>query len=117
MGLKRDCFSEELQWEVCMPFSANEGYGRCLSKAIDRTQALLVHEPEVPEEGQIHAVKSILYAAIERAGMESERFLSAQELLRELLALIVLRGDPIAGEREEALRIVCELKSHCAMEE
>lgn len=95
-----------------MPFlPSEEGYGRCLTKAIDRTQALLVHEPEAPGSGEIHAVKSILYTAIERAGMESERFLSSQELLRELLALVVLRGDPVAEEREEALRIVCELKS------
>ncbi len=100
--------------EGFMSFEAiEEGYGRCLTKAIDRTQALLVRESGVPGSGEIHDVKSILYATIERAGMESERLLSAQELLRELLALVALRGDPVREEREEALRIVHQLKSHC----
>jgi len=55
-------------------------------------------------------VKSVLYVAIEQAGMETDRLISAQELLRELLALVALRADPVRRERQEALTILDELR-------
>jgi len=88
------------------------GYQRCLTKAVDRTHALLRDSGTVPDDEKIHAVKSVLYAAIERAGMETERLLSAQELLRELLALVALQANPVPGERREAIRIIEKLKEH-----
>jgi len=87
------------------------GYQRCLTKAMDRAHQLLREDDVVPDYERIHSVKSVLYAAIEQAGMESERLISAQELLRELLALVVLQADPIRREREEALKILGELKA------
>ncbi len=60
---------------------------------------------------KVHAVKSILYATIEQAGMETDRLISAQELLRELLTLIALQADPLGRERQEALKVLEELQS------
>ena len=56
-------------------------------------------------------MKSILYATIEQAGMETDRLISAQELLRELLTLVALQADPLRHERQEALKVLEELKS------
>ena len=92
----------------------HEGYRRCLAKAMDRTRQLLCEKDVTPDYGRIHSVKSILYAAIEQAGMETERLISAQELLRELLTLVALQVDPVRRERQEVLSILDELKtSHC----
>ena len=86
------------------------GYWRCFIKAMDRTHQLLCEEDVSGDYGRIHAVKSMLYVAIEQAGMESDRLISAQELLRELLMLVALQVDPVQSERCEALRILEELK-------
>ncbi len=86
------------------------GYRRCLAKAMDRTHQLLREDDAAPDYERIHSVKSILYAAIEQAGMESDRLISAQELLRELLTLVALQVDPVRHERGEALRILGKLK-------
>lgn len=90
------------------------GYQRCLAKAVDRTRDLLRDSGEAQDSEKMHAVKSVLYAAIERAGMETERLISAQELLRELLALVAMQADPIAEERREAMRIIEKLSAHHA---
>jgi hypothetical protein len=86
------------------------GYLRCLSKAMARTRQLLREEDAAPDYGSIHSVKSVLYAAIEQAGMESERMISAQALLRELLTLVALQVDPVQHERAEAFKILEKLK-------
>ena len=78
---------------------------------MDRAHQLLQEDSVADDYERIHDVKSILYATIEQAGMESERLVSAQGLLRELLALVALRADPIRHERQEALNILEELKS------
>ena len=88
------------------------GYQRCLSKAMTRTQDLLREEGAARDYERIHGVKSILYATIERAGMESERLISAQELLRELLTIVALQADPFCRERHEAFKILEKLKRH-----
>ena len=92
--------------------SRGRGYLRCLSKAMDRTHQLLREDEAAPDYEKIHSVKSILYATIEQAGMESERLISAQELLRELLTLVALQADPVGHERKEALRILEKLKNN-----
>ena len=85
-------------------------YLRCLTKAVDRTHQLLRENDATPDCESIHSVKSILYAAIEQAGMETDRLISAQELLRELLTLVALQADPVRHERQEALCIIEKLK-------
>ncbi len=87
-------------------------YQRCLAKVMDKTHQLLREDDAARDYERIHAVKSILYATIEQAGMESDRLISAQELLRELLALVALQANPVRGERQEALKILEELKTH-----
>ncbi len=86
-------------------------YLRCLGKAMGRTHQLLREEDAALDYERIHSVKSILYAAIEQAGMESDRLISAQELLRELLTLVALQADPDRHERQDALKILEELKN------
>ena len=92
------------------------GYRRCLAKAMDRTHQLLREDDAARDYEKIHATKSILYAAIEQAGMESDRLISAQELLRELLTLVALQADPVRHERQEALKVLEELRAqhHCS---
>ena len=90
--------------------NTESSYKRCLAKAMDRTHQLLREDDAARNYGEIHSVKSILYAAIEQAGMESERLISAQELLRELLTLVALQVDPVRHERREALQILEKLK-------
>ncbi len=87
------------------------GYQRCLAKAMDRTRELLRENDAAPDYGRIHSVKSILYATIEQAGMETDRLISAQELLRELLTLVALQADPVRNERQEALKVLGELRA------
>ena len=86
------------------------GYRRCLAKVVDRTHQLLREDDAVHDYEKIHSVKSILYAAIEQAGMETDRLISAQELLRELLTLVALQAGPVRRERQEALEILEKLK-------
>ena len=74
--------------------SDKNGYLRCLSKAMDKTKELFQEDDAVSNHERIHFMKSILYAAIERAGIETDRLISAQELLRELLILVALQADP-----------------------
>jgi hypothetical protein len=87
------------------------GYRRCLMKAMDRTHQLLREDDAALDYEGIHSVKSILYAAIEQAGMETDRLISSQELLRELLMLVALQADPVRHEREEALKVLGELRA------
>jgi hypothetical protein len=86
-------------------------YRRCLAKAMDRTQQLLRENDTSHDYEKIHAVKSILYATLEQAGMETDRLISAQELLRELLTLVALQADPLRHERQEALKVLGELQA------
>jgi hypothetical protein len=86
------------------------GYRRCLAKAMDKTHQLIREEHGACNYERIHSVKSILYATIEQAGMETDRLISAQELLRELLTLVALQADPVRHEKQEALEILEKLK-------
>ncbi|MDD5226371.1 MAG: hypothetical protein PHV97_04200 [Candidatus Omnitrophica bacterium] len=97
--------------EILKEERTGNGYRRCLLKAMDRTHQLLRRDDVASDYGRIHSVKSILYAAIEQAGMETDRLISAQELLRELLKLVALQADPVRRERQEALNILDELKA------
>ena len=92
------------------------GYQRCLVKAMDRTHQLLREEDAAQDYEKIHSVKSILYAAIEQAGMESDRLISAQELLRELLTFVALQADPVPRERREAAQVLEKLRDCCRSE-
>ncbi len=97
--------------EILKQENKESGYRRCLAKAMDRTHQLLREDDAAPDYERIHSVKSILYATIEQAGMETDRLLSAQELLRELLMLVALQVDPVRHERQEALKVLEELRA------
>jgi len=85
-------------------------YLRCLVKATRSTRRLFCRDGGVPDDENIHSVKSILYAAIERAGMESERSQSVQSKLRDLLSLVAIRCDVSPQEYRSALRTLEELE-------
>ena len=86
------------------------GYQRCLVKAMDQTHQFLREDDAALDYERIHSVKSILYATIEQAGIETDRLISAQELLRELLTLVALQADPVHREKHEVLEILEKLK-------
>ncbi len=98
----------ELEYNISLPA---QGYLRYLGEAICRTYGLFEPEVEALDDTRIHAVKSVLYVAIERAGMEAERSNSVQQMLRELLFLMNSRADPVWSEKQEALRILRELQN------
>ncbi len=90
-----------------------KNYIRCLSKATEQISRLLHDDRKDLDERKIHSVKSILYAAIERAGMDAERSLSTQCLLRRLLWFAMIQTEASDPERQEALKILEELKKLC----
>ena len=79
-----------------------------LKKAIERSRALLEQVDNVDYD-QVHALKSILYAAIEQAGTRVERLSNMQRMLRELFAIVNVRADMRLYEKEVGLQIVEEL--------
>ena len=89
-------------------------YLRCLATAMDKTYELLSREDVSCDE--IHAIKSVLYAAIERTGMRADRFLSVQRKLRELVCLVGMLGDTRRYERLTGLQILEELRTRYVSE-
>lgn len=89
--------------------SKTQARAKSLSCALAKTRELL-HQTETPiGEDEIHAVKSLLYAAIERLGFTIERLGYSQRLLRELLHILALHADLRESERQTGLHILEEL--------
>lgn len=88
-----------------------EGYLRCLKKAIDCLQYLLTQDAALRDYDQIHSVKSILYAAIEQMGMRGERIFTVQRMLRELLSIVASQYQSPGHDRDIGLQILTELKN------
>lgn len=86
-----------------------KGCSQYLEEAVDFARQLLCGQDSISDPERIHAVKSSLDAAIERASAETEKLITAQELLRELLLLVALQADPVRRERQEALDILEKL--------
>lgn len=85
-----------------------------LQRALEKTQSLL--EDSLPDSIEIHRTKSLLYVAIERTGMQAERLLGLQRLLRELLILVTGSGDLRDYERRLALSLLGDLTERCRPE-
>jgi hypothetical protein len=88
-----------------------EGYLRCLLKAIDRLQYLLTQDEALADYDQIHSVKSILYAAIEQMGMRGERIFTVQRMLRELMVILSSQYQSPGHDKQVGLQILEELKA------
>lgn len=88
----------------------SHGYLSCLEKTIDRIQYLLTQEEALRDYEAIHSAKSILYAAIERAGTRAERLLTIQRMLRELLSIVTSQYQSPGQDRKVGLQILDELK-------
>ncbi len=95
------------------PVIANgeSNYQQCLAQAMAGARELLREEGDGHDAGRMRSAKSSLDTAIERVGIESERLISAQELLRELLVLVALHADPLCHERHEAFKILEKLRN------
>ena len=78
-----------------------------LQKALQRIETLL--KETFPDSDEIHRAKSLLYVAIERTGMQAERLLGLQRLLRELLILVTGSGDFRDYERRLAQTLLRDL--------
>ena len=77
-------------------------------KALERTRALLLKETP-SDYNYIHSVKSILYAAIEQVGMQTDQWVSLQRMLRELFVIVGTKPDLRVYEKEVAMQILEEL--------
>ncbi len=76
-------------------------------RTLERTRDLLNHERA--DTNEIHSVKSILYAAIERMGMRAEQIIYSQRLLRELFSIVTLKDDLREYEKQVGFQILEEL--------
>lgn len=89
----------------------SRGPFRCVSKAIDRTQQVLVHDAASRDHEKIHSAKSILYAAIEQLGTRGERIFTTQRMLRELLSIVGSQYQSPGHDKQVGLQILEELKA------
>ena len=80
---------------------------KTVQRALEKTRLLL--EEELCDSDEIHRAKSLLYVAIERTGMQAERLLGLQRLLRELLILVTGSGDFRDYERRLAQTLLRDL--------
>ena len=77
--------------------------------AIQKTRALLNHKSGSVDEDETHAVKSLLYAAVEQTRIKADGLHSLQRMLRELFVIVTANGDLRDYERSVALQILDEL--------
>ena len=61
-------------------------------KVIEKTHDLLIRESDVNED-EIHSVKSILYAAIEKVKIKADHLAHIQKMLREIFIIVNARAD------------------------
>lgn len=80
-----------------------------LHRLIDQTRQLLLRENELIDHDEVHAVKSLLYAVLERLGTHTERIQETQKMLRELFSIIALSKDIREEERQNGLQILDSL--------
>ncbi len=90
--------------------SSAQAHLRCLTKAMDRIQCLLTQDEALQDYDQIHAAKSILYAAIEQMGTRVERMGTVQRMLRELFAIVTSQYQTPGHDKQVGLQILAELK-------
>jgi len=74
-----------------------------------RTRGLLASENTLTEE-ELHQVKSLLYALLERLGMKAEEVSWARSKLLRLFAIVTSSYDLREDERSCGLRILDELE-------
>ncbi|OGW89294.1 MAG: hypothetical protein A3G33_02780 [Omnitrophica bacterium RIFCSPLOWO2_12_FULL_44_17] len=77
---------------------------------------LLNKDMQVLNDEDIHKVKSLLYAGIEKIGFKIERFASIQRLLRELFAIIAMAKDARNCEKNVGFQIVKDLEERYTAE-
>jgi len=86
------------------------GAQRVLCQALAETRALLKGSKGAARDDEIHHVKSLLYAALERLGMTAERLFSVQRMLRELFSIVTSSYDFKDRERKVGLQILDEIE-------
>ena len=82
---------------------------KTLSKTLEQTLFLLSKTSMPPSYEEIHAIKSLLYIAIEQITSKIERLSSVQRGLRELLAITTSLSDLNPNDLEVGRQIVSEL--------
>lgn len=79
---------------------------------ISRKMKLVLTLPDCEiDDVEIHEIKSLLYAAIERTGIELNRLHAIQRLLRELFGLVSIGKDIREYERKAGLQILEDLQN------
>ena len=77
--------------------------------ALHKVRGLLENSRGRVEEVETHAVKSLLYAAVEQTRIKADELLSLQRMLRELFVIVTASGDLRDYERNVGLQILDEL--------
>ena len=62
-----------------------------------------------PSNDRAHSLKSLLYVAIERVGMQADRLIGLQRQLRELLGMINTLADLREYERDISYQLIKEI--------
>lgn len=95
---------------LTQPASADERLHRVLKRAVSETEKYFEKESAEGLELEMHKVKSVLYAAIETLGIQSERLVTIQRMLREIFTIVALQGDSRSHEKAVGLQILRELE-------
>lgn len=77
-----------------------------VNQALKKIKELLERCPDMVTDDELHAVKSTLYVAIERMGMEMERLGYSQRLMREIFSIVNMKADMKEYERRMGLQIL-----------
>ncbi|MDD5216941.1 MAG: hypothetical protein PHN49_08320 [Candidatus Omnitrophica bacterium] len=79
-------------------------------RALEQVEGILLRIDTVTS-GEVHEVKSLLYAVIEQLGTQSDRLVTVRQMLRELFVLVSECAGLKEHERRAGLMIVADLRS------
>ncbi len=91
-------------------------YCRCLTKAFKAAHRLLTTYGSRVDSNEIHAVKSLLYAAIGHVEINVDRQEDVKRMLRELMSIILLSADLQEEDRRAGLHILGDLNVRCGLD-
>ncbi len=91
----------------------NGGGMLILERVIEQMKFFLAARERDVDEILVHEIKSALYAAIERTGIELNRLQTIQRLLRELFGIVSIAKDLREYERQAGLQMLADLCANC----
>ncbi len=89
----------------------DKAIGVLINHVIVKMNDLLLQPGGKTEDVEVHEMKSLLYAAVERTGFELNRLYTIQRLLRELFGIVSIGADLRDYERKAGLQILNDLQN------